>query len=345
MNPSNLLRSALVVLSLAAPAIAAAAPKKLLVVTVTTGFRHSSIETAEKVIKELGEKSGAWTVDYVHQPEGQPKNPGKPPEKKGNETDEAFNAKNEAYSKALAEYNEANKVWNEKIKAYMAANMALDKIKGYDGFVFANTTGDLLFPDRDGFVELIKSGKAMVAMHSGSDTYHPFRGYVDMLGGEFETHKSQVEVQPILHDPAHPATKPIPSGFKVFDEIYIIKSFEKSKVHALMGVDGHPNLAQTIEAAGKEKSAEKKAELEKEVEKQKEKRYFPISWCKEFGQGRVFYSSLGHREDVWDPTWKEGSPDRKNSPEIARIYQEHILGGIKWALRLAEGDGTPGNLE
>lgn len=331
MKLTNLLRSSLLVLGLALPALAVAEPKKLLVVTVTTGFRHSSIETAEKVLKELGEKSGAWTVDYVHQPEGQPKNPGKPPEKKPNDSDEAFQAKQAAYSTALAEFNAANKVWNDKIKAYMSEQMALDKIKGYDGFVFANTTGDLLFPDRDGFVELIKSGKAMVAMHSGSDTYHPFRGYVDMLGGEFETHKSQVEVQPILHDPAHAATKPIPTGFKVFDEIYIIKSFEKSKVHALMGLEAHPNFAQLTDA-------EKKKEEEL-------KRYFPISWCKEFGKGRVFYSSLGHREDVWDPTWKEGTKDRKNSPEIAKTYQEHILGGIKWALRLAEGDGEAGNLK
>lgn len=313
-----LIRSALL-LSLTASMQAADAPKKLLVVTVTTGFRHSSIETAEKVLAELGQKSGAWTVDFVHQPEGQPKNPGKPPVKQPKDTDDTFKAKQEAYSTALADYNAANKVWNDKIKAYMADKMAMDKIKDYDGFVFANTTGDLLFPDRDGFVELIKGGKAFVAMHSGSDTYHPFRGYVDMLGGEFETHKAQVEIQPILHDPAHPATKPIPTGFRVFDEIYIIKTFEKAKVHGLIGLDSHPN--------------------------DKTPGYFPVSWCKEFGQGRVFYTSLGHREDVWDPTWKADTKDRKNTPEIAHIYQEHILGGIKWALKLIEGDAGLGNIQ
>ena len=313
-----LFRSALL-LSLTASMQAADAPKKLLVVTVTTGFRHSSIETAEKVLAELGQRSGAWTVDFVHQPEGQPKNPGKPPVKQPKDTDDTFKAKQEAYSTALADYNAANKVWNDKIKAYMADKMAMDKIKDYDGFVFANTTGDLLFPDRDGFVELIKGGKAFVAMHSGSDTYHPFRGYVDMLGGEFETHKAQVEIQPILHDPAHPATKPIPTGFRVFDEIYIIKTFEKAKVHGLMGLDAHPN--------------------------DKTPGYFPVSWCKEFGKGRVFYTSLGHREDVWDPTWKADTKDRKNTPEIANIYQEHILGGIKWALKLIEGDAGLGNIQ
>lgn len=311
---------------------ALAEPKKLLVVTVTTGFRHSSIETAEKVLAELGTKSGAFTVDYVHQPEGQPKNPGKAPvrdEKK--DTDESFKAKVEAFSIANAKYNEDNKAWNDKVKAYMAEHMALEKIKGYDGFVFANTTGDLQFPDRDGFIELIKGGKAFVAMHSGSDTYHPFPGYINMLGGEFETHKAQVEVQPIVHDAAHPITKAVPEGWKVFDEIYIIKTFDKAKVHGLLGLNSHPNLAQLPESDQK-----KEAEL---------KRYYPVSWCKEFGTGRVFYTSLGHREDVWDPTWKAGTKDRKNSPEIAQTYQEMVLAGIKWALKLTEGDATPGNIK
>jgi len=289
--------------------LAADAPKKLLVVTVTTGFRHSSIETAEKVIQQLGEKSGAFTVDFVHQPEGQPKNPGKPPvrdEKK--DTDESFAKKSEAYSKALAEFNAANKVWGDKIKAYMTEQMAIEKIKKYDGFIFANTTGDLLFPDRDGFVELIREGRAFVAMHSGSDTYHPFRGYIDMLGGEFQTHKAQVEIQPIVHDRAHAAAKMFPEGWKVFDEIYIIKSYDPARVHQILGLNEHPN--------------------------DKTPGYFPVSWVREEGKGRVFYTSLGHREDVWDPEWKAGTPDRKNSPEIAQTYQKHILGGIKWALKM-----------
>src|SRR5882672_5715975 len=47
----------------------AAGPKKVLVVTVTKGFRHSSIPTAEKVLGELAQKSGAFTVDYVRNDE------------------------------------------------------------------------------------------------------------------------------------------------------------------------------------------------------------------------------------------------------------------------------------
>ena len=64
---------------------------------------------------------------------------------------------------------------------------------------------------------------------------------------------------------------------------------------------------------------------------------YPLSWCKNYGKGRVFYTSLGHREDVWDPAW----PDRKNPKEVAEAYQEHILGGIKWALGLEKWSPKP----
>ncbi len=316
MRPPHLLCLLLVLFSPVLPA-AADTPKKLLVVTVTTGFRHSSIETAEKVIEQLGARSGAFTVDFVRQPEGQPKSPGRAPEKKEGESEESFHNRKGAFSLALARFNAENAVWTQGVRDYMAEHMALEKLRGYDGFIFANTTGDLQLPDREGFIDLLAEGRAFVAMHSGSDTYHPFRRYVDMLGGEFETHKAQVEVEPVRHDPDHPAVKPIPAGFKVFDEIYIIKSFEKAKVHGLLGLNAHPN-------DGTEG-------------------YFPIAWCKPFGKGRVFYTSLGHREDVWDPEWTAG--ERKNAPAIAEIYQQHILNGILWALRLVEGAEDLGNVE
>ena len=57
---------------------------------------------------------------------------------------------------------------------------------------------------------------------------------------------------------------------------------------------------------------------------------FPVSWCKSYGAGRVFYTSLGHRQDMWndDP----GLKDRKNDPAVSKAFQNHVLGGIEWAL-------------
>ena len=68
--------------------------------------------------------------------------------------------------------------------------------------------------------------------------------------------------------------------------------------------------------------------------------HFPVSWCRTFQKGRVFYTSLGHREDMWDPEFTDKA-GRRNSVENARIFQRHLVGGILWALGLAPGEATP----
>ncbi len=245
----------------------AATPKKLLVVTVTKGFRHSSIPTAEKVLADVGKSSGAFTVDY---------------------------ARNEQE---------------------IAEKMTPDALKQYDGAIFANTTGDLPLPDKQAFIDWIKSGKAFIGMHSASDTFPGFPPYIEMLGGEFQAHPPGFyKVDCHNQDPRHPATRHLDTTFTVTDEIYLLKNFHRETVHGLLTLDAHP--------------------------KDKTPGDFPIAWCKEFGNGRVFYTSLGHREDIWDA---ETPADfkRENSKEISEAYQKHILGGIQWALGLEKGDAKP----
>jgi type 1 glutamine amidotransferase len=306
-------------LGLALPALAAE-PKKILVVTVTTGFRHSSIATAEKVIAQLGQESGAFTVvDYARQPDVKvPNKPQKPralPENADPRAKSRYEQELKKYESDLAKFDEAKaKSAKEEFDAQMKASLSKlspENLKKYDGVIFANTTGDLPLPDKDAFIQWIKDGHAFVAMHSGCDTYHGYKPYIDMLGGEFQTHQSQVEVDVPVRDKTHPATRHLGDSFKVFDEIYIIKSYDPKKVHELLSMDAHPNT--------------------------KEPGHYAMSWCKNFGSGKVFYTSLGHREDVWDPNEK----NRKNPKEVAEAYQKHILGGIKWALGLEPGDATP----
>ncbi len=311
-----------------------AEPKKVLVVTVTTGFRHSSIPTAEKIIAQIGQDSGAFTVvDYARQPSV--KVPQKPntPQKPKEPTADAGEGAQAKYKADLAKFEAAQvkfkadlEKWNAsqaEVKAAQAdydkalkeslAKLSPENLKNFDGVIFANTTGDLPLPDKQGFIDWVNAGHAFIAMHSGSDTFHGFRPFIDMLGGEFETHGAQVSVDCVNRDKAHPAANHFGDKFTVFDEIYIIKSYNKAKVHELLSLDSHPNS--------------------------KQPGHYAVSWCKQFGQGKVFYTSLGHREDVWDTNEK----NRKNPAEVSEAYQKHILGGIKWALGLEKGDATPGN--
>jgi len=280
--------TALLTLSLLATALHAE-PKKLLVVTTTTGFRHSSIPTAEKILEQLGQTSGEFTVDFVHQP------PGKPADLKPNATDEQ-----------KAAFKEANDKWNESLKAALQ-KLSPESLKNYDGVVFASTTGDLPIPDQQGLLDWIKAGHAFIGIHAAGDTFHHWPGFIDMLGGEFAHHGKQVSVDCLNQDPQHPATAPLPATWTISqEEIYQFKNYDAAKLHDLLILDKHPESG----APG----------------------HYGVSWCKPYGAGKVFYTSLGHREDVWDtdPMIK----DRKNAPEISKAYQAHVLGGIEWALGL-----------
>jgi len=271
MKTMNMIRSSKFFLATALCAAAfvlptQAAPKKVLVVTVTKGFRHDSIPTAEKVLGELAEKSGAFTVDYVR-------------------TDQD-----------------------------MAEKMTAEALKNYDAVVFANTTGKLPLPDKEAFIDWIKSGKGFVGMHAAADTFdgqNLWRPYVEMLGAQFQTHHAQAGVEALNQDAACPICQGLGASWKVFDEIYLMNDYDPAKVHELLTLDKHPN--------------------------EKTSGHYPISWCKMYGQGRVFYTSFGHRKDVWDPN----ESDRKNSKEVAEAYQQFILNGIKWAVGLEQFDARP----
>ena len=258
----------------------AAEKKRVIVCTVTTGFRHSSIPFAEKTLEKLGKESGLYeVVDFARQP----------------------TSKDPALMK-------------ESMDKLSPENLTKNKI---DAVIFANTTGDLPLPDRDGFIKWIEEGHGFCGMHSAGDTFHGFPGYLNMLQAEFKGHGRQVPADLVAGDKAHPANAAIGDAWPIsLEEMYEFKdgSHDREKLRALWFLRHHP---QNQNQAG----------------------YFPVSWCRMAGKGHVFYTSLGHREDLWDET--DAVKDRKNSPEISKQYQAHILGGIKWALGLEKGEATP----
>lgn len=225
------------------------AKKRLLVVTVTKGFRHDTIPTAERVIGELAER-GRYMVDYAR-------------------TDED-----------------------------LARKMSAEGLKAYDAVAFASTTGDLPLPSPQAFLDWVRAGHGFIGIHAASDTFHGFAPYLQMLGGEFEEH-TEVGVTIHVADQKFPGIKGLSAIDVPREEIYQFKNFEADQVHLLLYLDRHPD-SHTLGL-------------------------FPLAWCRGYGKGRVFYTALGHREDVWSAPW----------------FQEHLLGGIEWALKLAKGDDKP----
>ena len=292
----RLLAQSILGLMLVAQTASAAEPKKLLVVTTTMGFRHSSIATAERVLAQLAKQSGAFTVDYAPQPANKPNAPKNPAKDASPEDLQKFHDE-------ATKYKSAEEAWETQLKESLS-KLTPENLKNYDGVVFANTTGNLPLPDKQGFLDWIAEGHAFIGMHAASDTFdgdHGWPPYIQMLGGEFQTHNAQVGVECLVQDTNHPATKYLGESYCIEqEEVYLIKNYDPAKVHELLILDKHPN-------------------------NKKQSGHFPVAWTKEHGKGKVFYTTLGHREDVWEN----------------ERYKKHILGGIKWALGLESDDGKP----
>ena len=196
-----------------------------------------------------------------------------------------------------------------RTKEDVKSMLTLTGLKDYDGVFFANTTGNLGIPNLYSFLYWIKSGHAFLGSHAATDTYHPsqIRGdksYIEMIGGQFKTHGKQCEVAAIVDDPSHPSTKHLKTPYKVYDEIYEHKENERSKVHVLLSLDRHPDDGHA--EAGQPED-------------------FLLAWCKDYGKGKVFYTALGHRDEVWE----------------SKEFQQHILGGLKWAFGMEKGKSVP----
>ena len=144
--------------------------------------------------------------------------------------------------------------------------------------------------------QVLKStGHGFAGMHSASDTYRDEPAYLDMLGNEFLTHGAETTVEAAVENAAHPASAPLGSRYRVFDEIYRFVRTNRGEVTMLLSLDRYP--LDGLAGAGDP------ADL-------------PLAWARAHGRGRVFYTALGHRDDVWE----------------SALYQQHVLGGIRSVL-------------
>jgi len=197
-----------------------------------------------------------------------------------------------------------------------------DKIGEWDGFVFY-TTGDLTTPGTDkapplsaegekALYDAIRGGKGFIGMHSATDTFghHGARNkgaedpYIQMIGGEFIAHGAQQEATIEVVDPKFPGLAKgfgDSKSFQITDEWYALKN---------MPEDLHVILVQKTEGM--------KGPMYNRPD-------YPSTWARKFGDGRVFYTSMGHREDVW------------TNPK----YQGLLLGALAWTTGLADADVKP----
>lgn len=197
-----------------------------------------------------------------------------------------------------------------------------DQIGQWDAFVF-ETTGDLTKPGTDkhhpisadgekAFFDAIRGGKGFMGMHCATDTMgqHRHRGkddpYIAMIGGEFAGHGSQQKARILIADDRFPGVKDFGShSFELLDEWYAIRNIAD---------DLHVILVQDTS------SMEKKG-----GNHMYDRPNYPETWARMHDKGRVFYTSMGHREDVWE------------NPK----YQGLLLGALGWITGQGDIDVSP----
>jgi type 1 glutamine amidotransferase len=232
-------------------------------------------------------------------------------------------------SQAMQILGQKSGVWDTTITDDPAVFTA-DNLKQYDAVCFLNTTGDVFTPQlpkdateaqkqearpvgearQQAFLDYVASGKGFIGIHAATDTAYNWSGYGDLIGGYFDGHPwgSGDEVSVRVEDPNHPLCRHLEGKNLDFkEEIYQMrdKPYSRQKQRVLLGLD----LGRT-----KPKNGMKRKDND-----------YPISWVKTYGQGRVFYCSLGHREDkYWDP----------------RVMQ-HYLAGIQFVMGDLKADTTP----
>jgi type 1 glutamine amidotransferase len=172
----------------------------------------------------------------------------------------------------------------------------------YFDAVFFYTTGELPMDDEQkaALLSFVKDdGKGFIGTHSATDTFYKWPEYGDMIGGYFDHHPWHQEVGVKVEDRGFAATEHFPAEFKITDEIYQFKNWSRDKLHVLMSID-----PVTVDLTKQDVHRTDKD--------------FGVAWTKNYGKGRVFYCSLGHRQEVWA------------RPDIQKMWTE----AVKWALRL-----------
>lgn len=164
-----------------------------------------------------------------------------------------------------------------------ARELTADRLADIDVLVFS-TTGALPI-DRETWAAIaswVESGRGgFVGIHSAADTALDFEGgeqaYTAFLGGRFDGHPwtQGTAIRLSNLEPSHPLAAMWPDGTAYAEEIYQYVGFDPGRVRVLQSLDMSAGPLRRPYPV-------------------------PVTWAREIGRGRLFYTNLGHTPSTWD---------------------------------------------
>ncbi len=203
----------------------------------------------------------------------------------------------------------------ETVMSTDPAVFAPESLRQFDAICMNNTTRELFdkAPNQDelkkSLMDFVRGGKGIVGIHAATDCFYKWPEYGEMMGGYFWGHPwgagDTVTIK--IDEPDHPLCAAFKGqGFEIKEEIYQIKDpYSRENLRVLLSLDTE------------------KTNMKKRGIKRKDGD-FAVSWLREWGEGRVFYCSLGHNNPIF---WR---------PAIL----QHYLDGIQYAMGDLEADAT-----
>ena len=152
-------------------------------------------------------------------------------------------------------------------------------------------------PQQEVITRRVRDGSlVVVAIHSATDSCNFWPFYGSLVGARFNGHPWTQTVDLEVVDRDHPATRHLAPTWSWYDEVYQFRNLRPD--------------AQVLLRVPTE-------QLDLGVPGVDEPPYgFPLSWCFQEGEGRVFSTSLGHFHGAWETP----------------VYLQHLAGGLRWAL-------------
>ncbi|RYX85887.1 ThuA domain-containing protein [bacterium] len=140
------------------------------------------------------------------------------------------------------------------------------------------TMGTITGEQEKGLLDAVKSGVGLAGWHGGTgDAFRNSTGYQWMVGGQWVAHPGNgIDYTVNITNNDHEITRGL-SDFAVHSEQYY------------MHTDPGNNVLATTTFSGEHEGADWIAGT-----------VMPVLWTRRWGQGRVFYSSLGHQDSEFD---------------------------------------------
>jgi type 1 glutamine amidotransferase len=197
---------------------------------------------------------------------------------------------------ALGSANNFSVTATEDAAAFTAPNLAQ-----YDAVVFLNTTGDVLNASQQtAFEGYIAAGNGYVGVHAAADTEYDWPFYGELVGAYFLQHPAIQPARVVIEDRAHAATAHLGTEWTRTDEWYSFRTNPRSSAHVLASLD-----ESSYSGGGMGDH--------------------PITWCRNHGGGRSFYTGFGHTNESYADQAVRGV----------------LLGGIRWAAGRTKADCRP----